>query len=167
MIKRNNGRFAKGHKGYWKGRELSREHRKNLGLALEGKKRPHFSEQWKKNMSLSRKGKHFSPETQFKKGQVPWIKGKTTETEPKILAKEKHPRWMGGLEDYHRKQARKIMEEDLQRKLKKGETVHHLDHNWKNNSIDNLHLFKNGFEHIKYHRMKERWIKEELNLMEV
>jgi len=40
-----------------------------------------YSEETKKSISNSQKGKHSSPDTEFKKGQV---------------SKEKHPRWNGG-----------------------------------------------------------------------
>lgn len=43
-----------------KGRKLSEEHKRKVGLAN----------------SISLKGKHCSPKTEFKKGCIPWIKGK-------------------------------------------------------------------------------------------
>jgi len=55
---------------------------------------------------------------------------------------------------------RVMMERILGRKLKKGECIHHIDRNKKNNSPDNLMLFKSHKEHISFHpelsdRMKE------------
>ncbi len=47
------------------GKPLSEEHKKNIGLALKGKKRPKFSEEWINNIKIGHKG------------QVPWNKGKT------------------------------------------------------------------------------------------
>lgn len=43
------------------------------------------------------------------------------------------------------------MEENLGRKLKQGEVVHHKDGNKFNNDDDNLILLKNQSEHTKVH----------------
>lgn len=53
--------FTKGHKGYWKNRKRSYE-------AQYGKEK---SIELKNKLSLSHKGLHNSPETQFKKGNSP------------------------------------------------------------------------------------------------
>ena len=50
---------------------LSEEHKKKIGDALRGKNRPPFSTKWKSNLSISHKGQHSSPATEFKKGQAP------------------------------------------------------------------------------------------------
>ena len=44
-----------------------------------------------------------------------------------------------------------IVENHIGRKLLKKERVHHLDENKQNNKIENLMLFKNDSEHIKFH----------------
>ena len=44
-----------------------------------------------------------------------------------------------------------IMEKNLGRFLTPEETVHHLDGNTLNNQQDNLYLFQNHSEHMKYH----------------
>ena len=74
-----------GHPSYWKGKKLSKEHRKKLSESHKGIK---LSEETKSRMSVSRKGgnncnygKCFSKETRKKlseshKGQIPWNKGK-------------------------------------------------------------------------------------------
>ncbi|WP_394797968.1 HNH endonuclease [Flavobacterium psychrophilum] len=43
------------------------------------------------------------------------------------------------------------MENSIGRNLKCGEVIHHIDLDKTNNSIENLHLFKNQNEHQKCH----------------
>ena len=66
---------------------------------------------------------------------------------------ERNGMWKGGKRAYYNYFARKVMEKHLDRKLTKGETVHHLDGDVSNNKIDNLHLFKNQGKHLGYHNM--------------
>jgi len=49
--KRKIGEVNKGHISWNKGKFLSEEHRKKMSLAKKGKKRPPFSEEWRKHMS--------------------------------------------------------------------------------------------------------------------
>ena len=56
--------MAEGFKGFQKGNTLGKLHK--------GQK---MSEETKKKLSLSKKGKHFSPKTEFKKDFIPWNKG--------------------------------------------------------------------------------------------
>jgi hypothetical protein len=62
-----------------------------------------------------------------------------------------NPRWTGGDWFYWHRQARKIIENRLGRKLDRNEIVHHKDQNWKNNSIENLQVVTKS-EHINIHR---------------
>ena len=50
-----------------------------------------------------------------------------------------------------RHQHRVVMERIIGRKLKKGEVVHHIDGNKKNNDSSNLQLFKSQSEHVSHH----------------
>ena len=75
-----------------------------------------------------------------------------------------HPRWVGGSRSYFSLIAKKTMEKYLQRDLKFGEVVHHLDYNWKNNNINNLYLFNTKSEHTKYHRYLHSIVKEMIGL---
>jgi len=78
---------------------------------------------------------------------------------------EKHPYWKGGCRTYYQKKARKIIERCLGRKLTSMEEVHHIDFNWKNNDITNLHLFKNMNEHVSYHNKLISFVWKELSDM--
>lgn len=62
------------------------------------------------------------------------------------------------IKEYGRHQHRIIMEKKLGRKLIKGEIVHHIDHNKKNNHPDNLQVMTQS-EHCTLH-MKHRWNKK-------
>lgn len=57
---------------------------------------------------------------------------------------------MGYVKEYGRHQHRVVMEKILGRKLVKGEIVHHIDHNKKNNDPSNLELMTQS-EHISRH----------------
>lgn len=58
---------------------------------------------------------------------------------------------------------RLVMEEKLGRRLKKGEQVHHIDHDTKNNNPENLMLMESLREHKFFHRKTtdKRGVKEE------
>jgi hypothetical protein len=57
----------------------------------------------------------------------------------------------GYVKFHGRHEHRIVMEKVLGRKLKKGEVVHHIDRNKKNNDPSNLQLFASQREHIKAH----------------
>jgi len=44
-----------------------------------------------------------------------------------------------------------IAEKKLGRKLKEGETVHHIDMNSSNNRVENIYIYDNQSEHAKGH----------------
>lgn len=67
-----------------------------------------------------------------------------------IPKKSKHHCWKGGTSTHWRKEARKIMSAHLGRELKSTEIIHHIDGNYKNNSVENL-MITNRAEHIKIH----------------
>lgn len=102
--------------------------------------------------------------------------GKGIKNPKKGLKMEKNPAWKGGItylykggnykdgvmircpEEY-KSMSRKngyvyehriIMAKHIGRALEKLEVVHHIDHNSRNNNIENLMLFKNNTEHKKY-----------------
>ena len=117
-----------------------------------------------KNISKKFKGKHLSPETEFKKGHIPVNKGKKM---PQISG-EKNGHWKGGRfinkngyiliwNSNKRKyifEHRIIMEKHLKRKLTKNDFIHHINHNPSDNRIENLKLFLSNSEHAHYHHPK-------------
>ena len=69
---------------------------------------------------------------------------------------DKHFRWTGGSYDWYHKEARKIMENHIGRKLKTKESVHHKDGDYTNNQIENLVILQKK-EHHKHHtRLRNR-----------
>lgn len=53
------------------------------------------SEESKKKMSIAKKGKHISLKTEFKKGNVPWAKGKNKKDNPELYSGERHWKYAG------------------------------------------------------------------------
>lgn len=56
---------------------------------------------------------------------------------------------------------RLVMEKKIGRYLKKTEVVHHKDEDRINNDPDNLQLFKNNSEHMKFHAKLKKGLKNE------
>lgn len=82
---------------------------------------------------------------------------------------ERSYRWTGGVlssgykkirlkRNSYQREHRLIMEKHLGRKLRKGEVVHHINHDRKDNRIENLEVMSSS-EHTRHH-LKERWEKE-------
>ncbi|MFA5321163.1 MAG: HNH endonuclease [Smithella sp.] len=107
------------------------------------------------------KGKIRLPNSgQFKKGQ---------------LVGNKHYHWKGGIiktngyfyvympthpscecKGYVRR-SRLVMENHLKRLLDDEEIIHHINHNIEDDRIENLQLFKNHSEHMKYHAKHDKY----------
>jgi hypothetical protein len=105
-MRNSKGQFVKGMKPmkYWLGKKMSDEHKKKIGEAHKGKKKPPFSSEWRIKQSNSHKGQHSSPltefkkgervsiSTEFKKGMIPWNKGLRG-----YKAGDKNNMWKGGI----------------------------------------------------------------------
>lgn len=125
------------------GKEIIKKYSWRNPIYIRGHNRTNviLTEEVKKRMGESKKGKRYSQETELKKAEL-------------------HPSWKGGRRSYYQDIARGEIETSLGRKIEEWEVVHHLDHNHKNNSIENLYVFPNQSEHMKYHQLKIRWIKD-------
>jgi len=81
-----------------------------------------------------KKGQHESPKTEFKKGQTTWNKN--------IQGEQSHC-WEGGSSTWEGYQARRALEKHYGMKweqmcLPNKPCIHHIDHNRRNNAINNL-----------------------------
>jgi len=77
----------------------------------------------------------------------------------KLIYMPEHPNIMRG---GYVLNSRLVMETKMGRYLTDIEIVHHLDFNKSNDNLDNLYLFKNQSEHIKYHKFLRKIVMEEL-----
>jgi hypothetical protein len=124
------------------------------------------SEETKRKISLSLKGRHSSPQTEFKKGYISSRKGKKF---PQITGKN-NGNWKGGtmgdckgyiliLQPSHPntnhagyiRRSHLIMEKYLERYLQPEEIVHHINGIKDDDRIENLQLCKNLKVHNNYH----------------
>lgn len=151
-----------------KGEEYRQHYKNGYPSGMKGKK---HSEETKIKIGEKSKGRKWSLERRNK--IVSKLKGikHSQEHKEKIshsmqgkFLDDNHPRWKGGLRSYYQNQARKIMEQQLNRELNHKETIHHLDFDWKNNNLNNLHLFKNRSEHLEYHWFLRKRVEEILNV---
>lgn len=85
-----------------------------------------------------------------------------TEEHNKIISKS-HFKY--GSHQYYMKIAKKVLN-DNNIVIQKGQVIHHLDGNYKNNELENLYIFNSNSEHKKYHHFLKDLIREELGLMD-
>ena len=131
-----------------------------------------MEERFKKMVETrKKKGSYKTVSTSYKKGNVPWNKGK----ENLKIKGDKHPLWKGGRIKHQRGyilihypnhpnatrdgyvfEHRLVMEKYLKRYLEPSEVIHHIDKDLTNNDIKNLKLFSNNSEHLKYEWKKKK-----------
>ncbi len=136
-------------------KKLSEEHKRKIGEANRGKKRPYLAERnkslWmRKKVSASKLGKK-RPDISGK-NHYRWNGGISIKQGRKTIFKPNHPFASnhGYVLVY-----RLIIEKHIGRYLKPEEIIHHKDEDRTNNNIENLQIMTNS-EHISHH-MKKRW----------
>jgi hypothetical protein len=105
-------------------------------------------------LSEQRKGKHFSPSTEFKTGDnrgednVRWKGGKYITSMGYVnIFKPDHPRSVRGYIAEHIL----VSEQYLGRYLSDKEVIHHINQVKTDNYPENLYVFSNSSEHMRHH----------------
>jgi predicted HNH restriction endonuclease len=140
--------------------------KKQRKLMSENRKGMKFSEEHIKNLSLAHKGQ--KPNCPFKKGHIPWNKGK----EVIQIQQEQSPHWKGGISkepygfEFNEKLKEYIRRKFLfrcqecfrhQNELKCPLMIHHIDYNKNNNQESNLIPLCNSC-HSQTNFKRENWI---------
>jgi hypothetical protein len=161
-------KWAVGENSYMYGKHLSEETREKIKQAQLGRQ---LSEEHILKLSESHKGLD-----NHQLGRKHTLEAKKKMRDAKLgIYGENHPNWNGGsfisANGYIYKYApnhpslrgtryifehRLVMEKHLGRYLKDEEVVHHINGNRTDNRIENLMLFRNSGEHIKYHNDLKR-----------
>lgn len=140
LIIKNKGRFKKGQKPWNKGLKgkIIPWNKGKKGVQVAWNIGKFWPEKTKQKMSLSKKGKHYSLKTEFKKGFKPWNWG--------IVG-------VGTYRKFYLQHLSGLFCEDCGKNLVESQKrfhVHHKDKNRYNNSIENLRLLCVSC-HRKYH----------------
>lgn len=145
-------------KGYRETLETKIKRSKAISIAQKGRK---LTEEWKENISIAMKGYH--PVNEAKKGQyigsngLNWKGGRIKDKGYCKILKREHP--FANPHGYVLEH-RLVIEKHLGRYLKPEEVIHHNGTKYlmgslkdrSDNHIENLILFKNDSEHMKFHR---------------
>ncbi len=132
--KPNKSSFKKGCKGTWFGKKFSEEH--------------------KENMSESRKGKHYSPNTEFKINQLKgshnfnWNNGVYNHEGYINILYRSHPK---AKKNGYIARSRLVVEKEINRFLEQEESVHHINENKKDDCPKNLLAFASESAHQRFH----------------
>lgn len=127
----------------------------NKGKKFEKYTHPMFGKHHSKN---SKKKMRDSRLKWIKENNRPlnWKGGKTVGSKKSggyvYIWSPKHPNNHGGYVSEHRL----VVENSIGRFLEPKEVVHHINNNPKDNRIENLMLFKNNGEHLKYHKIERQ-----------
>lgn len=162
----------KGHIAWNKGKKLSKEIVENMKrnrIGMLGKKHTFMT---KLKISAKNKDKHYSPETEFKKGGVgfPFKHSEESKLKMSLISKGKHyaPHNEFKIYDFGKRHSKKIngksylishlnwcKANNIHRvpfsNDRNGGMIHHIDGDRENNNPENLQLMTRDF-HIKLHR---------------
>ena len=149
------GKFQKGNTINL-GRKPSKETKQKISNAMKGRKKPPFSVQWKRNISLARKGKKASDKAKKNMSIAHWKGGTTTKGGYICILTHEHPSVYA---DGYILRSHLVMEKMLGRYLARIEVVHHKGVNYPLGSIENkqddspenLQLFPNRGSHTSFH----------------
>ncbi len=135
-----------------KGKTLSEQHKRNISLATRGKIK---TEKTKEKISHTLKGRHLSPNTEFKKGhKINWQGGISFYPYPED--------WTDDLKESIRKRDEYVCQEcgihqdELKGRLKKLD-IHHINYDKDNLNPENLISLCRGC-HIKTNFNRDYWI---------
>lgn len=139
-MRNKKGQFVKGHK-----LKHTEETKRKISLSKKGKPR---SEETKRKISKSKKGKYLGADSGNWRGGKCVLKGGYV-----FIYKPNHPNCT---KDKYVLEHRLIMENKIGRYLTKDEIVHHINHNPSDNKIENLMLMSK-YEHNKKHHTGTRF----------
>ena len=141
-------------RGIYKHKPLSEETKRKIGFASKGNQ---CAKGNPPNKTSFKKGQHYSPATEFKKGNIPanWS-GQYNNKGYIYILKPDHP--FATKQGYVRR-SRLVMEKKLGRYLTPKEIVHHRGTKYPIDSIENksddriknLKLFENKSKHTSFH----------------
>ena len=115
----------------------------------------------RKCFDLSKKGKHLSPQTEFTKGCISIMKGKSHTKEAKeknrIAHLKENPKPSTIYWRFHNEARKKLISLGFDIR---GKVVHHKNGNYKDNSLKNLQIFNSNNEHTKLHYQQGDYFKK-------
>ncbi|RQW19877.1 hypothetical protein EH196_06950 [Bacillus sp. C1-1] len=149
QFKKNN--LDKKQHNYWfEDFKHSEESRRKMSNSQKGRT---FSEETKKKMSEARKGFRLAGNYENFRGVRNRSDGYIQNYVPE------HP---NATRDGYVMEHRLVMEKCIGRYLKKDEEVHHINKNKKDNRIENLHLFASKKDHMRFHMLERKGKLEDL-----
>ena len=158
------GRFVKGNIPWTKGKKINlsckigmkyKKHKDNPASFKKGQIPWNVgipcSDETKQKLKVKSKGKHYSPETEFKKNHATWNKGS------KVRVGKNRIITIDGERFY---ESHLVWFKHFGHRIPKGYVLHHIDFNVDNNNIKNLALMSRS-EHAKLHQnlWRNKWKK--------